>query len=112
MRQNGSVKLTIDSREPLADVLRVVGSLYDVALTTTPTSGSAPAANEALPARSSSRRSSRDAGRARRTTARSSPANARAVREWASQNGFEVSARGSLSTAVRDAYNAAHPSGA
>ena len=110
MRQNGRVQLTIDSREPLADVLRVVGSLYGVALTTAPTSGSAPTEADA-PARPSVRRSPRDSARTRRTSASQSGANASAVREWATQNGFEVSARGSLAAAVRDAYAAAHPSG-
>lgn len=34
--------------------------------------------------------------------------NAQAVREWAKQNGFEVSARGAIPQNVREAYSAAN----
>ena len=102
------MQLTIDSREPLADVLRVVGGLYNVTLTTT--DATAPAA-EASSSRRGSRRSTPTSTRRRgrqSAAAGASGIDAKAVREWASSNGFEVSPRGALSAAVRQAYQDAH----
>ncbi|MBF4609429.1 Lsr2 family protein [Curtobacterium sp. VKM Ac-1393] len=52
-------------------------------------------------------------GRSGRTTAGSVPKRGNSeelakIREWASANGHEVSSRGRISQAVRDAYDAAH----
>ncbi|MEG8037706.1 Lsr2 family protein [Sphingomonas sp. LR61] len=52
-------------------------------------------------------------GRAGRTTAGSAPKRRNSeelakIREWANANGHDVSSRGRISQAVRDAYDAAH----
>jgi len=52
-------------------------------------------------------------GRAGRTSAGSPPKRGNSeelakIREWANANGHEVSSRGRISQAVRDAYDAAH----
>jgi hypothetical protein len=52
-------------------------------------------------------------GRSGRTTAGSAPKRGNSeelakIREWANANGHEVSSRGRISQAVRDAYDAAH----
>jgi hypothetical protein len=52
-------------------------------------------------------------GRSGRTTASSAPKRGNSeelakIREWAKANGHEVSSRGRISQAVRDAYDAAH----
>ena len=51
-------------------------------------------------------------GRRRRATggtgpARVDPSQTRAIREWAAENGYEVSSRGRIPADVMDAYNAA-----
>jgi hypothetical protein len=47
--------------------------------------------------------------RSRKTTpATSGRDQVRAVREWATQNGFEVSSRGRISKAIQDAFEGAH----
>lgn len=52
-------------------------------------------------------------GRSGRTSGGSAPKRGNAeelgkVREWAAANGYDVSSRGPISQAVRDAYDAAH----
>ncbi|WIE85092.1 Lsr2 family protein [Curtobacterium sp. MCPF17_021] len=52
-------------------------------------------------------------GRSGRTSAGSAPKRGNSeelakIREWANSNGYEVSSRGRISQAVRDAYDAAH----
>lgn len=47
------------------------------------------------------------AGR-RRSAARGGRDEARNIREWAAENGYEVSARGRVPSQVREAYDAAH----
>ncbi|WP_027467131.1 histone-like nucleoid-structuring protein Lsr2, partial [Curtobacterium sp. UNCCL17] len=52
-------------------------------------------------------------GRSVRTTAGSAPKRGNSeelakIRDWANANGHEVSSRGRISQAVRDAYDAAH----
>lgn len=49
----------------------------------------------------------RRATRSRRSRTTSGPSPTE-IREWAQANGYEVSARGRLSTEVREAYAAAH----
>jgi hypothetical protein len=51
-------------------------------------------------------RQSRGGGQSRRSG--SSAGDATAIREWARQNGYEVSERGRISAEVRAAYEAAH----
>ena len=44
---------------------------------------------------------------ARTSGSKSDPAELQKIRDWAGKNGHTVSSRGSISAAVRDAYNAA-----
>lgn len=55
------------------------------------------------------RRTRSSGGRARRAAnSRSGKRDLSAIRDWASQNGFEVSARGRIASSVIDAYEAAN----
>ena len=109
------MKVTIDSSEPLTDVLRVVDSLYDVTLTTAGT-GSETAASAPAGRRQSRRGGAAGQatpstrGRSRRAPAAGSRVDPKAVRQWAWENGHDVNTRGSLPASVRDAYAAANPS--
>jgi len=58
--------------------------------------------------RSSSRRESSQRGTGSRSTARAGRRDLTAIREWAAQNGYEVSARGRIAGSVIEAYEAAH----
>ncbi|GIG27736.1 histone-like nucleoid-structuring protein Lsr2 [Cellulomonas marina] len=53
-------------------------------------------------------RSSGSAGSAANRPKRSSSNEAQAIREWAKENGMEVSERGRISAEVKAAYEAAH----
>src|SRR3954470_18008435 len=116
------MQLTIDSQQPLDQVLRVVGALYDVTLTVDGDAGTGanvaatgPTAAPAAPAapaasRDGRRRTSRANGR--RSTAahhrKSGAAPASEVRRWARANGLHVSDRGRISASVTAAYRAGH----
>ena len=54
------------------------------------------------------RRATRKRGSGRRARGSDSGASAADIREWARQNGWEVSERGRVSAEVRQAYEAAH----
>lgn len=103
------MQITIDSRERLDDVLRVVGTLYGVTLTQTGVTTSEHNRGSA-DVRSGRGQSTRKATRTRETTRQSAeqPASAGAVRQWATAQGMAVSGRGALPRTVRDAYAAAH----
>ncbi len=117
------MKVTIDSTEPLADALRVIGALYNVNLahvaatddTTTTTAGAAQdqplgaataKPSRRTPAKTAKAPTSNRTGRRRRTTAASSSD----VRAWAVANGHAVSNRGTLPAAIKAAYAQAHTS--
>jgi len=115
------LKVTIDSTEPLADALRVIGALYNVNLaqvaatddTATTTAGAAQdhplGAATAKPSRNSRAKTTSAptrTGRRRPTTAASSSD----VRAWAVANGHAVSDRGTLPAAIKAAYAQAHQS--
>lgn len=53
-------------------------------------------------------RSTRSAGPRASSGNRSDPQELTKIREWAAQNGHEVSNRGRIAQSVRDAYDAAH----
>ena len=53
-------------------------------------------------------RQARGGGTSRRSGSGSSSGDATAIREWARENGYEVSERGRISADVRRAYEAAH----
>lgn len=44
----------------------------------------------------------------RRETPTPSPARTRAIREWAAANGYDVSSRGRIASAITEAYDAKH----
>ena len=103
------MQITIDSREPLDDVLRVIGSLYDVTLTRTGTpndDGRSSAGPRSGRGRSTGKPTR--ANKAARQGSGERPADAGVVRQWATSQGMSVSARGALPKNVRDAYAAAH----
>jgi hypothetical protein len=119
-----TLKLTLDSSEPLEDAMRVVGALYGVTLVVSSDEqdASKPApknATKRAKTETSRRRTSpvkksaskapatqADAGKSQKKAASrpaSSPSNV-AVRSWARQNGLMVSDRGRVPAAVLDAY--------
>jgi hypothetical protein len=118
-----TLKVTIDSSEPLADVLRVIGALYNVTLAQV---GDTPALGTASEGSRSTRRSgattngsSRRAGTGKTTQRARAPKPTRSarqaaavstseIRRWAVANGHTVSSRGTLPGAVRAAWAEAH----
>jgi GNAT superfamily N-acetyltransferase len=50
----------------------------------------------------------RAAGRSATASARAPKGDLKAIREWASSNGYKVSSRGRIPAEVQNAYNAAH----
>jgi hypothetical protein len=108
------VRLTIDSNDNIDQVLQAVGAMFGVQVTA---SGDAAAATPAkaaaaTPARrrgAAKKAPASRAGRARSTTrtSRSRP-DSGAVREWARQNGFDVSERGRIPSRVIAAYTEAN----
>jgi hypothetical protein len=121
VRGKKTLKVTIDSTEPLADALRVIGALYNVNLAqvsatddTTPTTAGAAqdqplGAATAKPSRNSRAKTTSAptrTGRRRRTAGASSSD----VRAWAVANGHAVSDRGTLPAAIKAAYAQARQS--
>ncbi len=120
MRDGKPLKVTIDSTEPLADAIRVIGALYNVNLaqvsaatddTTTvrvaqrrPTRPVAAKPSPRTPAKTVKTSSARTTGSSRRSETVSSSD----VRAWAAANGHTVSNRGTLPGAIKAAYAEAH----
>lgn len=120
------MKLTVDSTEPLEDVLRVLGALYGVELVigterTDMRYETGPGQSGRTTKRSRTRRSpvTRARGersRAQRTTATATGNSSRSagrasnaeVRAWAQRSGIRVSDRGRIPASVMDAYAQAH----
>jgi hypothetical protein len=116
------MKVTIDSAEPLADAIRVVGALYNVTLAevegvapdVAPGAGSAVSRQPATPIRQPARRTRTKKtapGRtpSKRTRAeRNGTASPADIRKWAKANGHEISSRGTLPAPIRLAYEEAH----
>ena len=113
------MKVTIDSTEPLADAIRVIGALYNVNLAQVAATEDTPAAAVAQdqPPRAatatSSRRSRAKAAKASTPSGtghrrRAPAAGSSDVRAWAVANGHTVSDRGTLPAAVKAAYAEAH----
>jgi hypothetical protein len=120
-----TLKVTLDSTDPLSDALRLVGAMYNVTLvvdsTTSPRSDtSQPAARKA-----SSRRTAKNAARngraraakgstsgrgARRSTSNGKAPAAPELRSWARRQGYQVGNRGRMPAAVLAAYREAHQS--
>lgn len=121
------MKVTIDSTEPLADTLRVIGALYNVTLAQVgEATGDSSSRNNgatprppATPKREASRRAAAGTPRRRPAAAAAKPtpptpstpaASTSDIRAWALANGHPVSSRGSLPAAVKAAYTHAHAS--
>jgi len=114
-----SLKVTIDSTEPLADALRVIGALYNVDLAQVPATDDTPPAGPApgqLARANTAARSRRPRAKTPRADAESKPGRSRSVagpssrdiRAWALAHGHVVRDRGSLPAAVRAAYADVH----
>jgi hypothetical protein len=116
------LKVTIDSSEPLADALRVLGALYDVTLVVSPSQpgptgageAEAPAQAPRVSRKQPPRAAAKDralraptvrGGRARKSAA---PVETAQLRTWARDNGYTVSDRGRVAASVLQAYEAAH----
>lgn len=98
------MQLTIDSSQPLDDVLRVIGAMYNVRLTTDGTrrvtsADEVPERKKETIAVSSRRRGS---AKLRRDVASTAD-----VRAWALANGYEVGSKGRISDSVVAAFKAA-----
>ncbi len=113
------MKVTIDSTEPLADALRVVGALYNVNLAEVPATDDTPPAEPAqgerarattanLPRRTNTSIASTESRS--RGPRRLATATSRDMRAWALANGHAVSDRGTLPAAVKAAHAEAHKS--
>lgn len=108
--RGNAVKISIDSAEPLHDVLRVISALYDVTLAVT-TSNDAGQTTPAIanrdsstPTRGKTATKSRGRGRSTKKLGRVSTAE---LRSWAQENGHPVSDRGPIPAAVSVAYQQA-----
>lgn len=118
-----ALKVTIDSSEPLADAIRVLGALYDVTLVTSTTEAAeeAPVKNTSRTTaarRKQLRRAATEQAspavskrtRAPRSTDASADVGAADLRAWARENGYTVSDRGRVAASVVAAYQQAHSS--
>jgi Lsr2 len=128
-----TLKVTIDSNDPLPEALRVLGAMYNVTLvvdstiSTPSTTSMAPDAVRPTNGEKSSRRTAKKAARNGRVPSGSTPKAGRAAaargarrsagngtapepRSWARAQGYEVGKRGRMSNAVLAAYREAHPS--
>ncbi len=108
-----SVKITIDSSEPLEDALRVLGAMYrvDLVVTAAPaaeTDGDSFVAANAGVASAAPRKKRRSTGRTRGSGRKAGgPVSNAELRSWAKQHGYAVADRGRVPRAVVDAYRAA-----
>ena len=118
-RREVPLKVTLDSTEPLADALRVVGALYNVNLAEVPASDDTPLAQPAQgkraratsanPPRRTKTSTASTESRSRRPR-RVAAATSRDIRAWALATGHAVSDRGTLPAAVKAAHAEAHKS--
>jgi hypothetical protein len=122
-----TLKVTIDSNDPLPEALRVLGAMYNVTLVVDSTTSMAPDAVRPTNGEEPSRRTAKKAARNGRAPKGSTPKEGRAAaaggarrsagngtapepRSWARAQGYQVGKRGRMSAAVLDAYREAHPS--
>ena len=117
------MKVIIDSAEPLADALRVVGALYNVTLAevgegtqsgiprvSASTSGPAATANGKPSRRATASKAGRRAAARKpsRSAKKATSVSTSDIRAWALASGHKVSDRGTLPAAVKSAYAEAH----
>jgi hypothetical protein len=119
------LKVTIDSTEPLADALRVIGALYNVTLSAStnhtgannqpqtapsPRRGAAAANRKRTQPATENKPTRRRPERAtsKRTSAQASSVSTSEIRSWAKANGHAVNSRGTLPASIRSAYADVH----
>jgi len=109
------VKISIDSTEPLQDVLRVIGAAYEVTLAVAQEGGrSVPPLVEASSRAGSSRRvrgrgtSGRPSAGRTKSTGGPAKVSSAELRSWARQNGYAVRDRGRVPAAVVAAHHKAN----
>ena len=113
------MKVTIDSTEPLADAIRVIGALYNVNLAQVaadagpmiirPAQDQTPRAASSTSSRRSRAKTAKASSPSRTGRRRRAPAAGSSdVRAWAAANGHAVSNRGTLPAAIKAAYAEAH----
>lgn len=109
------MRISIDSTEPLQDVLRVIGAAYGVTLAVAPEdAGTVPPSVAAGSRAGSSRRgrgrgtSGRPSAGRRRSTGTLAKVSSAELRSWARQNGYAVSDRGRVPAAVVAAHRKAN----
>lgn len=114
------MRISIDSTEPLEDVIRVVGAMYDVTLTVATTNDTAVAVQARTPAGPDGSRTAKESasrgrgsGQSRAGTRGQSDKRLAKVsnddlRSWARENGHTVRDRGRIPAVVLTAYREAH----
>jgi hypothetical protein len=95
------MQLTIDSNQPLEDVLRVIGAMYNVELSTQSGTRAPTRASRNNPAPRPTRRGRANGRRTRQPTTAE-------VRGWALSHGYEVGSKGRIPDAVLQAYRASN----
>lgn len=109
------MKISIDSNEPLQDVIRVIGATYGVTLTVRPANAPMDETPTSSRPRGRSRRSSQantasrtgSNGRGKSAKDLAAVSNAE-LRSWARENGHMVSDRGRVPAALVAAYRDAN----
>jgi hypothetical protein len=134
LKRETIVRLTIDSNEPLDEVIKVLGAMYGVALVVSDAeTGTAPppvadvdappppAAKEETASRSAPAAEETSTPRRKRPSRRRAPRAGRtagdrvdnaAIRAWARENGYTVSDRGRVPAIIVAAYREAQGTGA
>jgi hypothetical protein len=108
------VRLTIDSNDNLDQVLKAVGALFGVQVTADGEPTATPETNAPARRRGGAKKAAAPRGRGRaratgtRAASRTSRPDSGAVRAWARSNGFDVSDRGRIPSAVISAYQEAN----
>ena len=104
------MRVSIDSTEPVEQVIRVIEALYGVKLTVAATSGAAPAGpavtgERRRGTRAAGNRATRTGGNGRvRSRKRVESISNAELRSWARENGHAVRERGRIPAAVSAAY--------
>ena len=113
------MRISIDSTEPLEDVIRVVGAMYDVTLTVAATNDTAVAVQARTSAARDGNRTAKGKASRGRGTGRSragsrgqsdrrlAKVSNHDLRSWARENGYTVSDRGRIPAAVVTGYRKA-----
>lgn len=110
------MRISIDSTEPLEDVIRLIEAVYDVTLSVAPATRPAKTTRDTTPQPRGGRRAASGKTSRARSNGQGRPATQRAkisnqeLRSWARANGYTVSDRGRIPTSVVTAYHQAQDS--